>query len=133
VEFRDAVRRRRALSEPLAVSWEQVPEAPAALTATGQLQSIVLSWTPPPGASGLGYRIYRREISSAQVERAALAAVAESTYVDSRVEASREYCYLVRAALSAKGVEVEGPPSPEACSRPASDEQPPARPPAGSP
>ena len=47
VEFRDAARRRRALSDPLTVSWEQVPDAPAHLTAVGHLRSIVLSWAAP--------------------------------------------------------------------------------------
>lgn len=50
VEFRDAIRRRRAVSEPLRVSWERLPDAPSQLAAAGRLRTIVLTWTAPAGA-----------------------------------------------------------------------------------
>jgi hypothetical protein len=123
VEFRDAGRRRRALSEPLAVSWDQVPDAPPSLTAAGHLRSIVLNWTAPDAAgAGVKYRIYRREKSEALFEQAATDPVNESRFVDSRIESGREYCYVVRAVLNARPLEVEGPASPESCSRAAAEE-----------
>lgn len=134
VEFRDAVRRRRALSDPLAVSWDQVPEAPPDLTAVGQLRSIVLTWAAPQGAeAGISYRVYRREPPQALHGRAAPEPVTERTFVDSRIEAGRDYCYVVRAVLNAKALEVEGPASPEMCARMATDEVPQPLPPAGAP
>ncbi len=134
VEFRDALRRRRALSEPLTVSWSEIPGAPSQLTATGHLRSVILTWTPSPGAgSGVKYRVYRREAAQPLAEPVSPAPVVESTYVDSRIESGREYCYVVRAVIAAKALEVEGPASPESCSRPEAAELPPAQPPGGRP
>jgi len=125
VEFRDAARRRRALSEPLAVSWDQLPGAPTNLTAVGHLRSIVLNWTAPNGAgAGINYRIYRREIAQALFEQASPDPLTDSSFVDSRIEPGRDYCYVVRAVLNAKALEVEGPASPESCSRSATEELP---------
>ena len=118
VEFRDAVRRRRALSEPLAVTWDEVPLAPFNLVAEGRLKSVVLKWAQPLGtARGVTYRIYRREGALALPEPASPDPVTGDTFVDSRIEAARDYCYVVRAVLNAKGLEVEGPASPELCAR----------------
>lgn len=122
VEFRDAVRRRRALSKSLAVSWERSPDAPSNLAASGQLRSIVLSWTAPdePGA-GITYRIYRREASREQFEPLTPETVSATRFVDTRIETGRDYCYEIRAVLNANTLEVEGPASPESCSRPAAE------------
>lgn len=118
VEFRDAARRRRALSDPLTVSWEQVPDAPAHLTAVGHLRSIVLSWAAPiPAGAGTGYRPYRRELPRTEFEPASPEPLTEPNFVDSRIVAGRDYCYEVRTVLNVKGLEVEGPASPESCSR----------------
>lgn len=122
VEFRDAVRRRRALSDPLTVSWEQVPGAPSRLTATGHLKSIILAWAAPEGAvTGLNYRIYRREASQPLFEQASPDPVAESPWVDSRITPDREYCYEVRATLISRSLEIEGPASLASCARTAFD------------
>lgn len=119
VEFRDALRRRRALSEPLSVSWDQVPDAPPTLTAAGHLRSIILSWAVPPGAdAATKFRIYRREMSQqAPFEQVSPEPAAAGTYTDTRIETGRDYCYVVRAVLNVKTLEIEGPASPESCSR----------------
>jgi predicted small lipoprotein YifL len=125
VEFRDAVRRRRALSEPLAVAWDQLPDAPSSLTAASHLRSIVLTWTAPSGAgAGVGYRIYRRETAQDAFDLISPDPVADRSFVDSRIESGRDYCYVVRAVLNAKALEVESPASPESCSRAAAEEPP---------
>jgi len=125
VEFRDAVRRRRAISEPLSVSWTQVPAAPQNLTAEGHLRSIVLTWAAPAGADiGTPCRIYRRELSQALFEPAAPEFLSTGSYIDSRIETGRDYCYVVRAVIIGKNLEIEGPASPESCSRSAAEESP---------
>lgn len=123
VEFRDAVRRRRALSKSLAVSWERSPGAPSNLSASGHLRSIVLKWTAPnePGG-GVTFRIYRREASREQFEPITPDPVSATRFVDARIDTGRDYCYVIRAVLNANTLEVEGPASPESCSRPASEE-----------
>lgn len=134
VEFRDGIRRRRALSEPLTVAWGQLPAAPSNLTAAGHLRSILLTWDAPNGeGEGIGYRIYRRETAQTLFELAAPDPVAGLTYVDSRIEPGHDYCYVVRAVLNARALEAEGPASSESCSRSASDELPLAQPPASRP
>jgi len=134
VEFRDAARRRRALSDSLTVSWEQVPDAPSNLTAEGHLRSIVLRWTAPVSAgAGTGYRLYRRELPRPEFEPVSPEPLTEPDFVDSRIATGRDYCYEVRAVLEAKNLEIEGPASPERCSRSASEEPPPARAPASAP
>ena len=134
VEFRDAVRRRRALSEPLAVSWDQSPDAPSNLTAIGHLRSIVLTWTVSAGAgSGVTYRVYRRELSQALFGQSLPDLVTDNNFVDSRIESGRDYCYVVRAVLNTMGLEIEGPASPESCSRATAEELPRAQPPASAP
>lgn len=123
VEFRDAMRRRRAVSEPLPVSWDQVPDAPPDLTAVGHLRSIVLNWSASTGAdAGTKYRIYRREMSQSLYEHASPETLDAGGFTDSRVDAGRDYCYVVRAVRYAKTLEIEGPASPESCARPASEE-----------
>ena len=125
VEFRDAVRRRRAISEPLSVSLNQVPAAPQNLTAEGRLRSIVLTWAAPIGTElGTQYRIYRRELSQALFEQPAPELIAAGSFTDSRIETGRDYCYAVRAVLVAKTLEIEGPPSSESCTRSAAEETP---------
>ena len=135
VEFRDAARRRRALSDPLTLSWEFVPDAPSNLRTEGRLRSILLGWAAPEGsgAASLTYRIYRREMSQPLYEKPLTGAVAESSSVDSRIVSGRDYCYVVRAVHNVKFLEVEGPASPESCSRAASEELPGERPPAREP
>ena len=99
------------------------------MTATGHLRSIVLHWTAATGAGGgVAYRLYRREPGQEQFEPATPDTVADSAFVDSRIETGRDYCYVVRAVQIVRGLEVEGPASPEICSRSASDELPPAAP-----
>ncbi len=118
VEFRDAIRRRRALSPPLAVSWEQSPGTPANLVAGDHLRSIVLDWKPPHDhATGLTYRVYRREVPHTVFEQITPEPVSGTNYIDSRIEAGRDYCYEIRAVLTARTLEVEGPACPESCSR----------------
>ena len=125
VEFRDAVRRRRAVSEPLSVSWDQVPDAPQNLTTVGHLRSIVLNWAGASGAdAATTYRIYRREMSQSLFAPAAPEPVTAGRFTDSRIESGRDYCYVVRAVLNAKNMEIEGPASPESCTRSAPEELP---------
>jgi hypothetical protein len=125
VEFRDAARRRRAISEPLPVSLDQVPAAPQNLTAEGHLRSIILSWAASNGAGAATlYRMYRRELPQAQFEISAPELLAAGSYIDSRIAPGRDYCYVVRAVLIAKSLEIEGPASPESCARSAAEESP---------
>ena len=134
VEFRDAARRRRALSESLAVSWELSPDAPPSLAAAGQLRSIVLQWSAPNGdAAATRYRVYRRETPLGDFEQATPDLVTDRKFVDSRIEYGPDYCYEVRAVLLAGALEVEGPASPEGCARAASEELPHETPPASAP
>lgn len=125
VEFRDAARRRRALTEPLTVSWERVPDAPLQLAAEGRLRSIVLTWEAPAGtAAGTAYTIYRREISQVPFEQAAHEPVGARVFTDTRIEPERDYCYVVRAIIAVKNLEIEGPASPESCARAAAGQRP---------
>jgi len=125
VEFRDARRRRRALSEPLSVSWDQVPDAPPTLTATGHLRSVILAWAVPgAAATGKTYRIYRRETPQSPFETVTPEPVTAGTFTDARIESGRDYCYVVRAVLNVETLEIEGPPSPESCARSVSEELP---------
>ena len=127
VEFRDALRRRRAVSDPLAVAWGEPPGAPGSLTAVGHLRSVILAWTPAAGAGAeTKYRVYRREVAQTLLEQVSPEPVGGSTYVDSRVESDRDYCYLVRAVEFSDTLEIEGPASLESCARPDSGESPPA-------
>jgi hypothetical protein len=123
VEFRDAKGRRRAVSEPVTVSWDRVPDAPRNLTATGHLRSIVLTWEGAPGDDpGTRYRIYRREMPQTLFEQAAPEPVTAGSFTDSRIETGSDYCYVVRAVLNAGTMEVEGPASLENCARAAPEE-----------
>jgi hypothetical protein len=134
VEFRDSARRRRALSEPLSVSWDQVPERPSGLTAVGGARAVALAWSAPGGAvEGLRYRIYRRVVPLNDWQPLPPEPIAESRFVDSMIEAGRDYCYTVRAVITARGLEVEGPAGAEACARAAEEDLPPARPPGAAP
>ena len=120
------MRRRRAISEPLSVSWDQVPDAPQSLTAEGHLRSIVLDLGGADRGrrreSATGFTGGRR--SQALFEQAAPELVTAGSFIDSRIEAGRDYCYVVRAVLNAKTLEIEGPASPESCARSASEESP---------
>jgi hypothetical protein len=123
VEFRDAMRRRRAVSEALAVSWDRVPDAPQNLTALGHLRSIVLTWAASTGVdTGLRYRIYRREMSQKLFDQAVPEPVTAGSFTDSRIEAGRDYCYVIRAVLNGTSMEIEGPASTESCARAAPEE-----------
>jgi hypothetical protein len=134
VEFRDAARRRRALTEPLTLSWDRVPAAPSGLTAAGGAGAVVLAWTVPGGyVEGVRYRVYRRPSTRSPWEPISPDPVAESRFVDSRVETGREYCYTVRAVVVNGNLEIEGPAGTIGCARPAVEELPPERPPGGSP
>ena len=134
VEFRDSARRRRALSDPLSVSWDGVPERPSGLTAVGGARAVVLAWSAPGGAvEGLRYRIYRRVVPLNAWEPLPPGPIAESRFVDSMIEAGRDYCYSVRAVITTRGLEVEGPAGAEACARAAEEAPPPARPPGAAP
>jgi len=129
VEFRDAARRRRADAEPLRVSWAAVPGAPLALSASGSERAVALTWTAAPGAPAR-FRVYRREAAEPAAKPLFAEAIAASGFVDSRVEPAGEYCYAVRAVLQEQEIEVEGPPSAEACARTEGPPAPPPRPPA---
>jgi predicted small lipoprotein YifL len=133
VEFRDATR-RRALSEPLTVSWDEVPEAPSGLTAVGSARAIILTWAAPGRASaGMRYRLYRRVSPQTAWEPVSPAPITESRFVDTMIETDRGYCYTVRAVLDGRGLEIEGPAVAESCSRAAEETLPPARPPGAAP
>jgi hypothetical protein len=129
IEFRDAMRRRRADSEPLRVAWGAIPEAPLGLTAAGSERAVALSWTAAPGVA-VRFRVYRREMAGRAAEPLFAEAITASGFVDSRVEPGREYCYAVRAVLQEMGIDVEGPPSAEACTLTAGPPAPPPVPPA---
>jgi predicted small lipoprotein YifL len=130
VEFRDAIRRRRAITPPIEVSWDQAPAAPAGLTAVGHLRSVVLSWAAPAGGDAqLAYRVYRRERADASFQLAAPEPATETRFVDPRAEAGLERCYVVRAVRVVGKLEVEGPASLESCARPAPEDLPGDRPP----
>lgn len=132
VEFRDAARRRRALSEPASVTGIAPPAAPSELTASGHLRSVVIGWTAPGGSdAGVAYRVYRRETLQEEFEPVSPEPVAGSSFVDSRIEPGRDYCYTVRAVLDSRGVEIEGPSSPESCARALADDAPQQQPATG--
>jgi len=133
VEFRDAAR-RRAIADPVTVSWDQVPDAPSALTVSGGAGAIALAWTAPGTAvEGLRYRVYRRAVPEPVPESLAPATVTESRFVDSRIETGRDYCYSIRAVLDSQGLDIEGPACSESCARAATMEPPPAQPPGMAP
>lgn len=130
VEFRDAERRRRALSPPLAISWDRVPDAPTALIAAGGDGVVSLSWaTPRADVAGLRYRVYRRVASQPEPAPVSPEPVPDCRYTDSRTEPGREYCYSIRGVQELPGLEVEGPASPEACAATAAAVLPPRVPP----
>jgi hypothetical protein len=116
VEFRDAMRRRRALSEPLTVAWRAPPAAPGNFSTERRLGSIVLAWEPPEPVDGLAYRVYRRLHPGGAFELVTPEAVTGTGYVDSRGEPGRAYCYAVRGVIGSGGTEYEGPASRESCS-----------------
>jgi hypothetical protein len=132
VEFRDNARRRRALSEPLSVSWDRVPEPPSGLTAVGGGKAVVLAWSAA-GEAGVSYRIYRRVPPQTAWEPLSPEPIAENRFIDPMIEAGRDYCYALRSVVLARGLEVEGPAGAEACARAAEDALPPARPPGTAP
>jgi hypothetical protein len=118
VEFRDGARRRRALSEPVEVVWQAPPEAPPGLVAVGDDRAVALSWGAAAGATdAIRYRVYRREAPRGTAEILTPDPLREPRHTDARVQASREYCYQVRALLGAGALEVEGPASAEICVR----------------
>lgn len=130
VEFRDAERRRRALTAPVSVAWKRVPGMPLGLVATGGTRSVALSWSAPEDADpGLRFRIYRRQPPAVDAAPAVPEPVADPRFVDSRVEPGREYCYAVRAVLELQGVAIEGPAGPEACAGALLEPPAPSRPP----
>lgn len=130
VEYRDAERRRRALTKPLRVAWDRVPLAPAALTADGAARVVSLVWDEPGDAAGVRYRVYRRAPPQPDLKPLFPEPVSGGRFVDARTEPDREYCYTVRGVIVAQGLEVEGPASPEACARATDEELPPRQPPA---
>lgn len=115
IEFRDAARQRRALSEPLAVSWETEPGAPSGLSVNSDGNAVRLSWEAPPAAGdAVRYRVYRRDGDQTEALPQSQEAAAALTLVDTRIEAGRDYCYSVRAVLGG-ALEIEGPASGEIC------------------
>lgn len=131
VEFRDADRKRRALTLPVTVAWDRVPRVPSALTAGGGATTVSLTWeTPGEDDAQVRHRVYRRELPQPDPLPVTPEPVDGSRFVDSRAEPGREYCYSVRGVLDLQGLEVEGPASPEACARTVSEELPPQQPPA---
>lgn len=134
VEFRDAKRRRRALTSPLTVAWDRVPAAPSTLIAEGGERVVMLSWDGPGGDSeDLRYRVYRWESNQPDPKPVSAEPLGESRFADSRTEPDRDYCYTVRTVIFVQGLEVEGPASPERCARTVSGELPPRQPPGGTP
>jgi predicted small lipoprotein YifL len=117
VEFRDGARRRRALSDPVTISWLEAPAAPGGLVAAGDDRGVALTWTAPAGSAGARYRVYRREAPDGPVENLTPEPLAVPGHADSRIRPSREYCYQVRAVLGEAASAVEGPPSAETCVR----------------
>jgi hypothetical protein len=118
IEFRDAGRRRRALSEPVEVVWQAPPAAPGRLTAAGDDRAVTLSWDAPAGATGSArYRLFRREVPLAAAELLTPDPLEALRHTDARVQASHEYCYQVQAVLGAAPLEITGPPSEEVCVR----------------
>ena len=131
IEFRDGARRRRALSEPVEVVWQQPPAAPGDLAASGDDRAVALTWGAPAAAPGdVRYRIFRRESPGGAPEVLTADPIAALMHTDSRIQPSREYCYQVRAVRGGPGVAVEGPASAEVCVRTedATPPPPPAKP-----
>jgi hypothetical protein len=134
VEFRDGARRRRALSETLSVSWDRVPESPSGLRAVAADRAIILTWNAPGGESGeVRYRLYRRLPPQSTREALAPEPITANRFADSMIEAGRDYCYAISAALLFGGLEVEGPAGAEACARAIAAEPQPERPPGTAP
>jgi hypothetical protein len=119
VEFRDAQRRRRALSEPVEIPVAGAAGAPAGLRVSGDDRAVHVSWSAPEGAdAAVRYRVYRRDAGGdAAAEPLGPAPAAALSLVDSRVSAGREYCYRVRAVAGPDAVQVEGPFGDEVCVR----------------
>lgn len=118
VEFRDGARRRRAVSEPVEVTWQTPPAPPAGLVAVGDDRAVALSWGAPPGATaGIRYRVYRRDVSGAAMELVTPLPLEGPQYTDVKVQVSHEYCYQVRTVLGAQAMEVASVPSAEVCAK----------------
>jgi predicted small lipoprotein YifL len=129
VEFRDADRRRRAVTGEVPVGWDAVPPAPAGLVAEGSARAVALSWAPPQ-RGGARFRVYRRAAGESEEASASPDPVSGAGFTDTRVSPGRAYCYRVRAVLDVQGIEVEGPAGAEACAETAGPPAPPPEPPA---
>lgn len=130
VEFRDADRRRRAVTRDRALQWSTVPPAPAAVRAVGGDGTIAVSWQSSGESPAVLFRVYRRRATGPGPGSALGPAPAAGTsYLDSGLEPGSEHCYAVRSVALEGGLEVEGPASDAACAA-AVDALPPP-PPAG--
>jgi hypothetical protein len=99
-----------ARSEPSAALRFEVrdrfpPDAPTGLVTIpemeGEARSIDLSWDPNIEPRLAGYRVYRREDSSAEWERIGPELVMEAAYRDGKVTAGHRYAYRVTAVSTA--------------------------------
>jgi hypothetical protein len=96
-----------------------VAEAPANLTATGQIGEIQLAWDDPSPANAVpvtGYNVYRSTTAGGPYEKITDAPVEAREFTDATVMDGTEYCYVVRAV----GLNtLESSDSNEACATPA--------------
>lgn len=109
-----------AHSSEVVATTHNLPSA-ATLTATPDVERIVLAWTPPANAGGTGavitsYKIYRGTAAGAEtyLDTTTVAPQETYTYSDPRLDSSVTYYYYVRAVTAAG----EGTPSNEANATP---------------
>lgn len=84
------------------------PPAPEGLVALAESGRIRLSWRASQAEDVAGYHVYRRGEGGVEMVRQTLAPGAETSFLDTGLEAGRTFAYQVRA-VDQKGN--EGPPS----------------------
>ena len=97
-----------APSNPVTVSWDYPPAAPARVRAERGDRRVALSWEPVVGATG--YNVYRRgeEEESFSLSPLNRTPLADTSYTDLNVENGRKYIYSVRAVRRVVKTNVEG-------------------------
>jgi len=78
-------------------AWSNTPGAPGALTATGEIGRVKLTWSAPTGAPAREYAIWRGGYSSRETTLVARVPSSQTSYVDATVAERTTYYYEVGA------------------------------------